>query len=128
MRVLVVDDEPDIAETIGEWLQLRGYEADLVSRSAQALELLAVRRYDLVFLDLSMPEITGLELLDWIKKTAPATKTVIISAYPYPLVEDLLAHAIGIDDYIAKPFSFEQIEKIVKKHCADAEKNAGQGG
>lgn len=119
MRILIVDDEPDMVGMIGEWLELRGYEVDRVSEGAKALELLKSRKYDLAFLDLSMPEITGLELLDYIKNNAPATKAVMISAYPYPLVEDLFAHAIGIDDYISKPFRFEQIERIVKKYGTD---------
>ncbi|MCG3175582.1 MAG: putative transcriptional regulatory protein TcrX [Candidatus Omnitrophica bacterium] len=116
MRILIVDDEPDMVSMVGEWLELRGYQVDRTADSVRALEMLKAVRYDLAFLDLSMPEITGLELLDYIKKNSPETRAVMVSAYPYPLVEDLLAQAVGIDDYIAKPFRFEEIERIVSKY------------
>ena len=114
MKILIADDESGIVDLIGQALVRRGHEVQTAYDGAKALELVKTQAYDLAFLDMTMPEVTGMEIVDYIKQNGIQTKTVIITGYVF--VEGDFAKASGADDYLSKPFGFEEIEAIVKKY------------
>lgn len=114
MKILVADDEKDLVELISQWLTRHGHAVSTAYDGTHALELIKQSDFDLAFLDLSMPEMTGMEIFEHIKQHKLRTKTVMITAYP--LVEDFLLDAVGIDDFISKPFNFGEIERVIRKY------------
>ncbi len=116
MNILIADDEEAQVELMREFLTRRGHTVHTASDGRRALELLKENSYRLAFLDLSMPEVTGFEIVDFIRKSSLNVKVVMITAYPYPLMGEFVSQAEGVDEFLSKPFSFEDLEKIVKKY------------
>ncbi len=116
MNILIADDEEAQVELMREFLTRHGHIVHTAADGHRALELLKENPYQLAFLDLSMPEVTGFEIVDFIRKNSLKTKVVMITAYPYPLMESFLSQAEGVDEYLSKPFSFEALEKVVEKY------------
>ena len=115
MKLLFADDEKGLIEPLKDLLMRRGHAVDLAFDGIKALELIGQNRYEVVFLDFSLPEITGLEIVEQIKKTKQAIKTVIMTGYP--LMKDFLLNTVGVDEYLSKPFKFEEVETILKKYA-----------
>jgi DNA-binding response OmpR family regulator len=111
MRVLVVEDEAPLAAAVATSLRQDGYAVDLAVDGNAALERLTVNEYDLVCLDLNLPDIDGLEVCGHLAgpgRTAPRPRVIMLTARD--TVEDRvrgLDH--GADDYLAKPFSLAEL-------------------
>ena len=116
MRILFADDEQGLIEPLQDLLTKRGHRVDLAFDGPKAIELIDQNDYNIAFLDFSLPEVTGLEIVEHIQKTKPALKTVIMTGYP--LMKDFLVNTIGADEYLSKPFSFEDVEMLIKKYTA----------
>ena len=114
MNLLFADDEKGLIEPLKDLLTRRGHAVDLAFDGLKALELINQNDYQIAFLDFSLPEVTGLELVEHIKKEKPVMKTVIMTGYP--LMKDFLVNTIGADEFLSKPFSFEEIEAVLKKY------------
>lgn len=121
MRLLVVEDEPDLAEAIGRGLRRDGYAVDVVHDGQAALDHLRVNQYDLVCLDLNLPLIDGLEVCRRIR-TDPtlrsggedaATRVLMLSARD-KLSDRVAGLDDGADDYLVKPFAFEELQARVR--------------
>ena len=106
--ILTVDDENTITIALELLLRDHGYEVSSASNAAEAEALLARRWFDLVFLDLRLPDSDGIVLLEHIKRVAPETEVVIMTAHGSL---DVTIEAIkrGAFYYLEKPFTFEQI-------------------
>ena len=114
MKILIADDEREITDNLLEFLQRKGYSADVAYDGKQALDLIKEKEYDVVFLDHNMPELTGLEIVKFVKENQKNTKTVMLTGYP--LMEDFFAKAVGADEYLDKPYQYAEIEKIIEKY------------
>jgi len=113
-RILVVDDEPLMREFISETLRRRKYEVKIATDGAHALEQLDSWTADLVISDIKMPKMNGMELLDKLTRTYPATDVIMITAYG--TVDDAVkAIKKGAYDYIQKPFTAEELAIKVNK-------------
>ncbi len=114
IRILVVDDELIVRESLIGWLKKHGYEVDSASGGNEALEILKQRDYDLIFLDIKMPDLNGIDVLKRIKEDYPHTLVVMITAYGS--VETAVeAMKIGASDYLMKPFEPEYLAVLVEK-------------
>ena len=113
-RILTVDDENTITVGLELLLSDHGYEVDTASTAAEAEALLARRWFDLVFLDLRLPDGDGITLLEHIKRTAPETEVVLMTAHGSL---DVTIEAIkrGAFYYLEKPFAFEQILLLTER-------------
>ncbi len=110
----IIDDEPIIHEVLGELLASEGYEWESSARGEEAMEKLASRAYDLTLLDLLMPGMDGLEVLQRIKKSNPQAVVIIITAYAS--VESALeAMKSGAFDYIQKPFKHDELLLTIER-------------
>ncbi len=113
-RILVVDDEEDMLETCRRILRLRGYEVETAARAADAISRLEAAPFDLVVADLKMPELTGLDLLERVRRLDPAILVILITGFP--TVETAIeAIKKGAYDYITKPFSPDQLTVAVDR-------------
>lgn len=113
MRLLVIEDEKALCESIAEGLRLDGYEVDTCQDGLEALELCSVETYDLILLDLNLPGLDGMEVLRSLRKEDSETSVLILSARGQiqDKVEGLDA---GANDYLTKPFHFEELEARVR--------------
>ncbi|MGA9858973.1 MAG: response regulator transcription factor [Solirubrobacteraceae bacterium] len=103
--VLVVDDEPTIAEIVARYLQRAGYRTQTAGTGARALELAADRRPDLVVLDLMLPGIDGLEVMRRLRASHQERVGVILLTAKGEEVDRVIGLRLGADDYVVKPFS-----------------------
>lgn len=112
--ILVVDDELIMRESLGGWLKRSGYRVDCASNGHEALEMVKRNDYDLVFLDIRMPDMSGIEVLKTVKNLYPHILIVMITAYGS--VETAIeAMKSGADDFIMKPFEPDQLQLLVEK-------------
>lgn len=108
-RLLIVEDEQDLAEGLRFNLEQEGYEVDLVDNGEAALELLVgkeKRDYGLVLLDVMLPGISGFDVVEEMRRTGQYVPTLILTARGHS--EDVLhGFTAGADDYLAKPFDLQ---------------------
>ena len=113
-RILIVDDETIVRESLGTWFRDEGYVADVAASAKDALAKLTHDNWDVFLLDIRMPGIDGLELQRKIKETQPDATVVIMTAYAS--VESAVeAMKHGAYDYIIKPFDPDDLEHTVRK-------------
>ena len=108
MRILIVEDEKELQSTIAEGLRLDGYAVDTCDDGKTACEICFVEKYDLVILDLNLPEMDGLEVLQQIREFDSELKVLILSARN--TVSDKV-HGLdkGANDYLTKPFAMGEL-------------------
>lgn len=106
--ILVVDDEPTIAEVVGRYLERAGYSIRAAGDGREALELARAEPPDLVVLDLMLPGVGGLELLRRLRERE-RVPVVILTAKDHPS-ERVTGLQLGADDYVVKPFSNAEVE------------------
>jgi excisionase family DNA binding protein len=102
-RVLVVDDDSAVRDTLADILELSRLRIDTAADGASALEQLRAQRYDLLVTDLRMPGVDGMQVVAGAKRLRPGIKTVIITAFPSQ-ASAIDAVNLGVDGYVTKPF------------------------
>jgi DNA-binding NtrC family response regulator len=113
---MVVDDEERFRRTMAKLLRLRGLEAATAGSGKEALERLQQETYDVVILDVRMPEMDGVSLLAEIKKADPAIEVIIITGYASVDTAREITR-LGAYDYLLKPYNIDDlIEKIEAAH------------
>jgi two-component system alkaline phosphatase synthesis response regulator PhoP len=120
--VLVVDDEPKIAQLARDYLEHAGYAVLLAGDGISAVQLANARQPDLVVLDLGLPGIDGLEVMRRIRATG-ATPIVLLTARDTEL-DKLLGLELGADDYVTKPFSPRELVARVRAVLRRAERSS----
>ncbi|WP_346886973.1 response regulator transcription factor [Clostridium sp. UBA1056] len=113
MRILVVEDELDLQEAIAEGLRLDGYAIDTCDNGEDAYELAFIENYDLVILDLNLPKMDGIEVLEKIREEKPDLKVLILSARS-SVSDKVKGLDMGANDYLAKPFDFAELEARIR--------------
>jgi two-component system phosphate regulon response regulator PhoB len=109
-QVLVVDDNDDNVRIIGEILRTRGFTVRVAHDGATALRALEEQRPDVVLLDVMMPEMDGMEVLDRIRTNPQLANVPVILVTAKAQDEDVLAgYKVGADYYITKPFTARQL-------------------
>src|SRR5689334_25162801 len=111
-RILVVDDNVTMRDSLRETLGSEGYSVQAVENAIQAIAELERQEVDLVLADLSLPRVSGLELLDRVKKSWPTTEVIVITG------QGSIATAVdaikrGAYHYVTKPFTAEEILHLV---------------
>jgi len=114
VRILVVDDELVIRESLHGWLKKSGYQVDTAEGGSAALAMLEKTPYDLLFLDIMMPVMSGIEVLEVVKEDYPQTLVVMITAYG-SVETSVQAMKRGAVDYLMKPFDPDQLSLLTEK-------------
>jgi len=113
-KILVVDDEPGVRSVISKALQKEGYEVFPAEDGREALEMIKRKDFDLTFLDIMMPKISGEEVLARMKTIKPKMPVVILTAVKDPVTEHQLMES-GASAYIKKPCSLDEVVSTAKK-------------
>jgi two-component system response regulator AtoC len=112
--VLIVDDERTLGRAIKAFLDASGYEAELVQSAEQALELLERLRPDVVFTDVQLPGLSGIELLRRIREFDPSIAVVVMTAFG--TIEGAVeAVKLGAFDYVKKPLDLEELKLLADR-------------
>ena len=114
-RVLVVDDDEAMRIALRKLLVEEGYEVVDVDGAKSAQNLISLERFDLVISDIRMPEMNGIELLLFIKRTKPIP-VILITGFS-ELTETQEAYTLGADEFIPKPFKREELLEAVILCC-----------
>lgn len=114
MRVLIVDDEQNIRESMARYLGLEGIESDGAENGLSAQRLLREKHYDACLVDLKMPGMDGLSLIHWLRQEGFRMPTIMISAHG-EISDAVTALKEGAQDYIVKPFDPEELTIRLKK-------------
>jgi DNA-binding NtrC family response regulator len=114
LSILVVDDEPIVVQSLGDWFRQDGHRVDTAQNSTEALRLVAEKDYDLAFLDIKMPGVDGLELQARLAAVKPDMTVIIMTAYA-SVETAVKALKAGAYDYIAKPFDPEELSVLVRR-------------
>lgn len=113
-RILIVDDEKDIAELISDVLQDEGFETVIKNDGYSAIEEVKNNHYDLILLDIMMPNLSGTETCSKIRDLV--TCPIVFVTAKNQTIDKLVGFEIGGDDYITKPFVIEELVARVKAH------------
>jgi two-component system response regulator HydG len=111
-RLLIVDDEPALCDALSAGLSAEGYAVQTVGNAMQAITELERQEIDVVLADLSLPRVSGLELLDHVKRTAPGVEVIVMTG------QGSIATAVdaikrGAYHYVTKPFTADEIRHLV---------------
>lgn len=113
-KVLVVDDEMIVRESLVAWFKKSGYDVDSADGGRPALALLDEKDYDFIFLDIKMPDVSGLEVLDSIKVNCPYSMVVMITAFG-SIETAVDAMKRGACDYLTKPFEPGELARLLER-------------
>jgi len=112
MRLLVVEDEPDLTEAVGAYLSAAGHAVDRALTAAEAGAALAAMTYDLVLLDLQLPDGDGLAVLRDLRARGARTPVLIVTARDR-ITERIEGLEAGADDYLVKPYDLGEMHARV---------------
>ncbi|RLB83938.1 MAG: sigma-54-dependent Fis family transcriptional regulator [Deltaproteobacteria bacterium] len=114
LNIMVVDDELIVRESLKGWLEKFGYGVETAEDAREALEKLDREGYDLLFVDIKMPGMDGIELLKRVKEDQPDVIVVMITAHG-SIESAIEAMKAGASDYLMKPFDPEDLELLIEK-------------
>ncbi len=118
-KIMVVDDEPNIVQTLQDRLEMNEYEVVTAGNGKEGLERFEQEQPDVILLDVIMPIMDGHEMLEALRKRPTGQNVSVIMLTARSQTQDIArANACGIDDYIVKPFDLsellEKIESVVE--------------
>ena len=117
--VLIVDDEESVGLGMSELLRDVGFDARYVVNGAEALKAVEEQDYRLIFMDIIMPGMNGLETYRKIARIRPATTVILFTGY-FRDAEDVILRGVQegmVDEFIRKPYFADEIIRSVKKYC-----------
>jgi len=111
-KILVVDDERNVCEFLEEFLEFKEFETFSALSGVEALRLIREHRFDLVLLDIIMPGMNGMEVLEKIKLVQPDIPIIVVSGVRDRKMADNVLR-MGAADYIPKPIDLERLEQMI---------------
>ncbi|UCE99527.1 MAG: response regulator [Planctomycetota bacterium] len=120
VKILIVDDEPDLVQTLQERLEINGYDVVTANNGKEGLEKVVQEKPHIILLDVIMPVMDGLEMLEALRKHPESKDTAVIMLTARSQRQDIVrARACDVQAYLVKPFDLreliEKIENIVGK-------------
>lgn len=110
MRILIIEDNPDIAANLGDYLEDHGHTVDFAGDGVTGLHLAVVNEFDAIVLDLALPGMDGLEVCRKLRSEAGKDTPVLMLTARDRLEDKLAGFETGADDYLVKPFELQEVE------------------
>ena len=114
MRVLIIEDNPDIAANLGDYLDEQGHTVDFAGDGVTGLHLAVVNDFDAIVLDLALPGMDGLEVCRKLRSEADKDTPVLMLTARDRLEDKLAGFETGADDYLVKPFELQEVAVRLK--------------
>ncbi|MBL7136860.1 MAG: response regulator [Candidatus Marinimicrobia bacterium] len=111
-KILIIDDEPSVCNFLSDYLKYKGYNSKIALSGEEALTALNTEHFDLVLLDLIMPEMNGLEVLERIKKIDLKVPIIILTSVKDKNITESSLE-MGAVDFISKPIDIERLEESI---------------
>ncbi len=118
-NILIVDDEESVGLGMSEMLKDQGYEAEYVVNGEEALDAVKERDFSLIFMDIIMPGMNGLETFREINRVRPGATVILFTGY-FRDAEDVILKGVEegmVDEFIRKPYFADEIIRSVRKYC-----------
>lgn len=112
-NILIVDDDPDLTSTVSQWLQLDNYIVEVCSSGQQSIEQLARASYDLLILDIGLPDCSGVEICARFRNAGGAAPVLFLTG-DSSIDSKELGFDAGADDYLTKPFNLRELTVRVR--------------
>ena len=132
-NILLVEDDVNLSTVLADYLRSREYIVEIASNGKEAWELIAIKHYDLILSNITMPKLNGFELLKLVRDQHPFLPVIMLSSKTGR--DDVIrAYGLGCDDYVTKPFSMDilicKIEAVLRRYNmgADTEQTEWQLG
>ncbi|MBI9032146.1 response regulator [bacterium] len=113
-RILIVDDDQLLRDVVGQYLTKNGFEVVIPNSALETIEIFNPGDYSLAIIDLVMPDIGGIELMESLLSKDPNLKVVIMTGYP-TVDSAYKAMVDGVFEYIIKPFRMKELLEVAKK-------------
>jgi len=110
-RLLIVDDNEGVRHLVSRWLERAGFAVEEARDGTEAVAMVRGNPPDVILADIRMPKMDGIELARAVKSEFPHIKIILMTAYSSPQTI-AQARREGVDDYLEKPFTKDQVEKI----------------
>lgn len=114
MRILIIEDDADIAGNLYDYLGAKGHEVDAAPNGLAGLHLLSTGRFDAVILDLGLPGMDGLTLARRMRRDVQSSVPILMLTARDALDDKLAGFEAGADDYLVKPFSLKEVEARIQ--------------
>jgi DNA-binding response OmpR family regulator len=112
-KILIVEDELNMVKGLKDNLEFEGYEVDIAMEGRSGLQKIMQCRYDLILLDIMLPEISGFDICRTVRKEGVITPIILLTAKGEE-IDKVLGLELGADDYITKPFSLRELLARIK--------------
>ncbi|MBC3806447.1 response regulator transcription factor [Undibacterium seohonense] len=109
LKLLIVEDNPHIAKQLGDFLSGLHWEVDFASEGKLAIQLASSEHFDVILLDLNLPDIDGFQVCQQIKALAPSNVPILMLTARDAFEDKAHGFATGADDYLTKPFDFREV-------------------
>jgi DNA-binding NtrC family response regulator len=113
-RILVVDDEDALRTVLSSELEGEGYKVASAADGSGAIEILKKDEFDLILLDIKMPNVDGFEVLKFVKETQPDTKVIMLTGFA-DLKNAIESKKLGAEDFVSKPYDLVDLLTTVER-------------
>lgn len=122
IKFLIVDDEPDVVDSVSELFTLRNYNVVTATSGTQALEMVKKENPNIIILDIRMPDINGIDVLKEVKKSHPKTRVIMLTGVEDDSTKNM-AMGLGASGYLTKPYSYSELlemsRKLIQEICQE---------
>ena len=122
IKFLIVDDEPDVVDSVSELFTLRNYNVITATSGTKALELVKKENPNIIILDIRMPDINGIDVLKEVKKNYPKIRVNMLTGVEDESTKNM-AIGLGASGYLTKPYSYSELldmsRKLIQEICQE---------
>lgn len=122
IKFLIVDDEPDVVDSVSELFTLRNYNVITATSGTQALEKVKKESPNIIILDIRMPDVSGMDVLKEVKKNYPKIRVIMLTGVEDESTRNM-AMGLGASGYLTKPYSYSELlemsRKLIQEICQE---------
>ncbi len=122
IKFLIVDDEPDVVDSVSELFTLRNYNVITATSGTKALEMVKKENPNIIILDIRMPDISGMDVLKEVKKNYPKIRVIMLTGVEDESTKNM-AMGLGASGYLTKPYSYSELldmsRKLIQEICQE---------
>lgn len=122
IKFLIVDDEPDVVDSVSELFTLRNYNVITATSGTQALEKVKKENPNIIILDIRMPDVSGMDVLKEVKKNYPKIRVIMLTGVEDESTRNM-AMGLGASGYLTKPYSYSELlemsRKLIQEICQE---------